>query len=55
MSMSSLQTVRSMVSQFGPISLDEMDAVKLMDRIDMKFILPFEQFTGITASTGTKL
>jgi hypothetical protein len=47
MSMSSLQTVRSMVSQFGPISLDEMDAVKLMDRIDMKFILSFEQFAGI--------
>ncbi len=55
MSMSSLQAVRSMVSQFGPISLDEMDAVKLMDRIDMKFILPFEQFTGHTSSTGTKL
>ncbi len=45
--MSYLQTVRSMVSQFGPVSLDEMDAVKLMDRIDMKFILPFKQFTGI--------
>ncbi len=55
MSVSYLQTVRSMVSQFGPISLDEMDAVKLMDRIDMKFILPFEQFTGISAATGTKL
>lgn len=36
-----------MVSQFDAISLDAMDAVKLMDRIDMKFILPFEQFTGI--------
>jgi hypothetical protein len=47
MSMSSLQTALSMVSQFGAISLEEMDAVKLMDRIDMKFILPFEQFTGI--------
>jgi hypothetical protein len=47
MSMSSLQTVRSMVSQFGSISLDKMDAVKLMDRIDMKFILPFEQFSCI--------
>jgi hypothetical protein len=47
MSFSSLQTVRSMVSQFGPISLDQMDAVKLMDRIDMKFILPFEQFIRI--------
>jgi hypothetical protein len=47
MSVSSLQAVRSMVSQFGPITLDEMDAVKLMDRIDMKFILSFDQFTGI--------
>jgi hypothetical protein len=47
MSISYLQTVRSLVSQFGPISLDEMDGVKLMDRIDMKFILPFEKFTGI--------
>jgi hypothetical protein len=47
MSNSSLQTVRSMVSQFSPISLDQMDAVKLMDRIDMKFILPFDQFTGL--------
>jgi len=45
--MSDLQTVRAMVGQFDPISLDEMDAVKLMDRIDMKFILPFEQFTAI--------
>jgi hypothetical protein len=47
MSVYSLQAVRSMVSQFGPISLDQMDDVKLMDRIDMKFILPFEQFAGI--------
>jgi hypothetical protein len=47
MPMSSLQTVRSMLSEFGPISLDQMDAVKLMDRIDMKFILPFGQFIGI--------
>ena len=47
MLMSSLQTVRSIVSQFGPISLDQMDAVKLMDRIDMKFILPFEQFKSL--------
>jgi hypothetical protein len=47
MSLSSLQTVRSIVSQFGTISLDQMDTVKLMDRIDMKFILPFEQFTNL--------
>lgn len=47
MSTTYLQTVRSMVSLFDPISLDEMDTVKLMDRIDMKFILPFEQFATI--------
>lgn len=47
MSVSYLQSVRSIVDQFDPISLDEMDAVKLMDRMDMKFILPFEQFTGL--------
>jgi hypothetical protein len=47
MSPTFLQTVRSMVSLVDPVSLDEMDTVKLMDRIDMKFILPFEQFTHI--------
>jgi hypothetical protein len=47
MSATYLQTVRSMVSRIDPISLGEMDRVKLMDRIDMKFILPFEQFTAI--------
>jgi len=47
MSLTFLQTVRSMVSLVDPVSLDEMDTVKLMDRIDMKFILPFEQFTYI--------
>jgi len=45
--MSNLQSVNSMVSHFHPITLDEMDAVKLMNRIDMKFILPFDQFTHI--------
>ncbi len=47
MSTTYLQTVRSMASRFDPVSLDEMDSVKLMDRIDMKFILPFEQLEAI--------
>jgi hypothetical protein len=47
MSSTYLQTVRLMASRFDPVSLDEMDTVKLMDRIDMKFILPFEQFTAV--------
>jgi hypothetical protein len=47
MSPTFLQTVRSIVSLVDPVSLDEMDSVKLMDRIDMKFILPFEQFTHL--------
>jgi hypothetical protein len=52
MSVSSLQTVRSIVNQFGPISLDQMDTVKLMDRIDMKFILPFDQFVELLPQLG---
>jgi hypothetical protein len=30
-----------------PVSLEEMDKVKLMDRTDVKFILPFSQLEGI--------
>jgi hypothetical protein len=52
MSATYLQTVQSIVSQFDQISLDQMDSVKLMDRIDMKFILPFEQFTRLLPELG---
>lgn len=38
-----------MISRFDPISLDEMDTVKLMDRVDMKFILPFNRLDTILA------
>ncbi|HLO58325.1 MAG TPA: polyphosphate polymerase domain-containing protein [Bacteroidales bacterium] len=34
-------TVTDLVREFKPVSLSEMDQVKLMDRIDSKFVLPF--------------
>jgi hypothetical protein len=40
-------TVSGLLSQFDPISLSEMDGVKLMDRTDMKFVLSFEKLDGI--------
>jgi hypothetical protein len=43
MSLSYFQTISLMANHFDPISLDEMDSVQLMDRIDMKFILPIDQ------------
>ena len=39
---SNLETVNSLIAHFEPVSLDEMDTVKLMDRTDMKFILPLD-------------
>lgn len=36
-----LETVNKFVGSFEPISLKEMDSVTLMDRTDMKFMLPF--------------
>ncbi len=37
---------------FSPISLDEMDSVKLLDRFDRKFILPLSQLSGILRSAA---
>jgi VTC domain len=39
--------VNGLLSHFEPISLDEMDGVKLMDRTDMKFALSFDLLGGI--------
>jgi len=36
-----LHTAKNLLSKFEPVSLTEMDRVKLMDRIDLKFVLPF--------------
>jgi hypothetical protein len=49
MPLSRLETVNAMVVRFNTISLDEMDNVKLMDRIDSKFILPFSDLRPIVA------
>jgi hypothetical protein len=49
MSSPTLQTVNSMFSHLDPISLGEMDSVSFMDRVDMKFILPFNNLGKIMA------
>jgi hypothetical protein len=38
-----LHTANELLSDFKSISLAEMDKVKLMDRVDSKFILPFDK------------
>jgi hypothetical protein len=42
-----LHNVNGVLRQFDPISLDEMDGVKLMDRTDMKFALSFDKLDSI--------
>jgi hypothetical protein len=42
-----LHNVNGLLRQFDPISLDEMDGVKLMDRTDMKFALSFDKLDSI--------
>jgi hypothetical protein len=46
---SALHKVDSMISRFDPITLGEMAPVLLMDRVDMKFILPFSSLEQIMA------
>jgi hypothetical protein len=36
--------INEILSRFRPISLDEMDSVKLMDRVDTKFMLSSRGF-----------
>jgi len=38
--------LESTASQYGPISLKEMDSVALMDRIDTKYVLSFHQLVN---------
>lgn len=39
--------VTDLLIEFKPVSLSEMDQVKLMDRIDSKFVLPFSTLPAI--------
>lgn len=41
------QKVISKLAEFEPITLEEMDSVKLMDRTDTKFLFRIEQLPGI--------
>ncbi len=42
-----LQNLSSVLYSFEPISLEEMDRVKLLDRIDTKFVFNHQQLPGI--------
>jgi hypothetical protein len=42
-----LQETRKLLNDFRPISLTEMDDVKLMNRVDSKFILSFNQLLPV--------
>lgn len=42
-------TANGLLSEFGPITLDEMEGVKLMDRTDVKFALSFEKLNVVVS------
>jgi hypothetical protein len=43
----SLESIRTILESFEAIGLDQMDNVKLMNRVDTKFVFPFEQFVEL--------
>lgn len=47
------ETVSQYVGNIEPISLKEMDSVTLMDRTDMKFMLPFRLMEPILSEIGS--
>jgi len=42
-----LHTANSLLKDFSPISLAEMDDVKLMDRLDSKYVLSFDKLAPV--------
>ena len=42
-----MKEILNAAMMFDPISLDEMDAVKLMDRVDSKYVFPASQLPGV--------
>jgi hypothetical protein len=44
-----MSTIEDLIAPFGPISLDRMDEVKLLNRMDSKFIFRSEKLPGILA------
>lgn len=43
------EQLQKIIADFEPISLQEMDGVKLMERIDSKYVFPFDQLPRILA------
>ena len=42
-----MQEWEKIISAFDPISLNEMEGVKLMDRVDTKYVFPVNNFSAI--------
>lgn len=42
-----MQKLKSVISEFEPISLEEMDNVKLMERVDSKYVFSADQLPSI--------
>src|SRR3972149_3911095 len=42
-------TTNGLLGKFDPITLDEMEGVKLMDRTDVKFALSFDKLNSIVS------
>jgi len=42
-----VDTIRNIISDFRPITLTEMDGVKLLDRTDTKFIFPISKLPSV--------
>src|SRR5687767_7859268 len=48
-----IDSISEALLQFAPISLDEMDGVKLMDRTDTKFLFKAEQLPAFLEQLAT--
>ena len=46
-------SISSLINEFTPISLDEMDSVKLMSRIDTKYVVPLSVLPAILSAAKT--
>ncbi len=46
--------VKNLLGELDPISLDEMDGVKLLNRIDTKYVIPFRYFEKLMEMLGDR-
>ena len=48
-----MESIQNIISDFVPIKLEGMDRVKLMDRVDTKYVFPFSNLPGILEEMKT--